>query len=378
MTQRRAVVVVLVCCWVLLGVTTIHSAAPAVAASTAPSRTAPRDLTNHFPLGPQRLCCQSQSASHPHTSAAPPPNGTTPPARSGAGRSSSGAHHAASGVTVAAFWIILGAVAAALLAVGIARLRRRRRGSTPVPPPGDPAAGYIASPRPRPAADPVSHPPRKRGAAERQRDDAQERRRRGHPETVEGLAYRRADMTTPARVEFNVAVILHERGDLAGAIAAYRRAERRGDPDAAFNLGVLLCEAGDPDGAETSWQRSAHHGNTRANEDLATLVRRRRERQAAGTDAPPVPVGPVGARAGSAQTRAAPAPGVASGTDSDPRAHNETAARAFRALVMPMDSAIAPMAADAFSRMAYDADNATHAENEPRAEAESEDPGDTE
>jgi hypothetical protein len=45
---------------------------------------------------------------------------------------------------------------------------------------------------------------------------------------------------------------------------------------------------------------------------------------------------------------------------------------------MPMDSSIAPMAADAFSRMAYDADNATHPENEPRAENESEDPGDTE
>ena len=141
---------------------------------------------------------------------------------------------------------------------------------------------------------------------------------------------------------------------------------------------MLLCEAGELDGAEASWRRSAHHGNTRATEDLGFLVRRRRERQAAGTDAVPVPAGPVGARAGSAQTRAAPAPAVASGTDSVPRPHNETAARAFRARVIPMDSAIAPMAADAFLRMADDADNATHPENEPRAEDESEDPGDTE
>ena len=392
MTRRRAVVVVLVCCCVLLGVKTIQSAAPAVAASTAPSRTAPRALTNHFPLGPQRLCCQSQSqsASHSQTSAAPPSNGATPPARSGAGGSSGGAHHAASGVTVAAFWIILGAVAAALLAVGIARLRRRRRGSAPVLSPGVPAAGHVssarprpaadhvASARPRPAADPASLAPRKRGAAGSQRNSAQERRRRGHPETVEGLAYRRADMSTPARVEFNVAVKLHERGDLAEAIAAYRRAERRGDPDAAFNLGVLLCEAGDLDGAETSWQRSAHHGNTRATEDLAILVRGRRARQAAGTGAVPVPAGPVGARAGSAQTRAVPAPGVASGTHSVPRPHNKTAARASRPPVIPMDSAIAPMAADAFSRMAHDADNATDPESKPRAEDESEDPGDTE
>jgi hypothetical protein len=280
MTRPRAALVVLVCCCVLLGVKTIQSAAPAVAASTATSRTAPRDLTNHFPLGPHRLCCQSQSESHSQTSAAPRSSGATPPARSGAAGSPGGAHHATSGVMVAAVWIILGAVAAALLAVWVPRLRRRRRESTP----GVPAGRYVASARPSPAADPVSLAPRKRAAAERQRGAAQERRRRGRPETVEGLAYRRADMSTPSRVEFNVAVILHERGDLAGAIAAYGRAERRGDPDAAFNLGVLLCEAGDLDGAETSWRRSAHYGNARATEDLGFLVRRRRERQAAGAE----------------------------------------------------------------------------------------------
>jgi hypothetical protein len=195
---------------------------------------------------------------------------------------------------------------------------------------------------------------------------------------VERLAYRRANTSSPARVDFNVAVALHERGDLAGAIAAYRRAEQRGDPDAAFNLGVLLCEAGNLDGAEMSWQRSTRDGNTRATEDLAFLVRRRRERQAAGTDPLSVSAGPVDARGGSAQTRAAPAPGVASGTHSVPRPRNERAARPFRAPVIPMDSAIAPMAAEAFSRMAYDADNATHPENKPRTEDESEDPGDTE
>ena len=214
-----------------------------------------------------------------------------------------------------------------------------------MPPPGVPAAGHVASARPRPAANPVSPAPRMRAAAERQRNTAQERRRGGRPETVGRLAHRRADTSTPARIDFNVAVTLHERGDLAGAIAAYRRAERRGDPDAAFNLGVLLCESGDLDGAETSWRRSAHHGNARATEDLGFLVRHRRERQAAGTDSVPQP-------------------------------HNKTARRAFRPQVIPMDSAIAPMAADAFSRMAYDTDDATHPDNEPRAEDESEDPGD--
>jgi Flp pilus assembly protein TadD len=184
----------------------------------------------------------------------------------------------------AALWIILGAVVAALLAVGIARSRRGRRASTSVLDSGVPAAGDVASARPRSAEEPASVAPEKRAAAHRQRGAAQERRRRARPETVEEVVYRRADMRTPTRVEFNVAVILHERGDVAEAIVAYRRAERRGDPDASFNLGVLLCEAGDLDGAETSWRRSAHHGNARATEDLGLLVRRRRERQSAGPE----------------------------------------------------------------------------------------------
>ena len=244
----------------------------------------------HFPLGTQRLCCQSQSTSHSQTSGAPPSSGATPPGRAGA--SSGGAHHAAPGGVRATFWIIfwisLGVIVAALLAFGtafgIAAVRQRRRGSTPLPHPGVPEAGCVLSERPRPAADPVFLPHQERPSADRQRYAAQERRRRRPPETVDEVAYRRPDRSTPARVEFNLAVSLHERGDLAGAIAAYRRAERRGDPDAGFNLGVLLSETGDLDGAETSWRRSAHYGNARATEDLGQLVRRRRERQAAGIE----------------------------------------------------------------------------------------------
>jgi tetratricopeptide repeat protein len=279
--SRRAVVVLLIGCCLLLGGGAIETAAPAVAASTATSRTAPGGLTKPFPLGPQRLCCQSQSKSHSQTAAAPPSGRSSAPSRAGAGRSS-GAHSASSGLPVAAIWIIAGGVGAVLLALGIADFRRK---SAPVPAPGVPAAGHAESARARVAADLVAPARRERSAAKSQREGAaRERRRRGRPETVERLAYRRADMSTPARVEFNVAVILHERGDVAEAIAAYRRAERRGDPDAAFNLGVLLCEAGDLDGAETSWQRSAHYGNARATDDLGFLVRRSRERQTAGTE----------------------------------------------------------------------------------------------
>jgi len=99
---------------------------------------------------------------------------------------------------------------------------------------------------------------------------------------VDELVFRRADERGGARGAFNLGVVLHERGDTAGALAAYQRAEQRGDPDAAFNLGVLLYEAGDLDGAEASWRRSAQRGNPRATENLAFLVRRRRERETAG------------------------------------------------------------------------------------------------
>jgi hypothetical protein len=86
-----------------------------------------------------------------------------------------------------------------------------------------------------------------------------------------------------------------------------------------------------------------------------------------GHRAVPVSAGAVGAQAG-----------VDSGADAVPRPQDEVAARAFRPQVIQMDSAVAPMAADSFSRMTDDADHAAGAENGPRAEDESEDRGDTE
>ena len=44
--------------------------------------------------------------------------------------------------------------------------------------------------------------------------------------------YRRLDANGDAGGAFNLGVLLHQRGDVAGAIAAYERAEQRGDPDA--------------------------------------------------------------------------------------------------------------------------------------------------
>jgi hypothetical protein len=86
--------------------------------------------------------------------------------------------------------------------------------------------------------------------------------------------------------------------------------------------------------------------------------------------ATPVPAGPIGAAAPSTQTRAAPPAGAAPGTDRVPRPQSDTTAGEFRPQVIPMDSAIAPMAADAFSQMAHDAHHATDPQDEPPAEDE--------
>ena len=90
------------------------------------------------------------------------------------------------------------------------------------------------------------------------------------------LAYGRAEKSGIASAAFNLGVMLHQRGDIAGAKAAYERAELRGDPDAAFNLGVLLYESGDLEGADRAWRRNAERGDAKATENLEFLLRLRR------------------------------------------------------------------------------------------------------
>jgi Flp pilus assembly protein TadD len=98
----------------------------------------------------------------------------------------------------------------------------------------------------------------------------------------EQLAHTRADESSAGTGSFNLGVMLHQQGDVVGAIAAYKRAERRGNPDAAFNLGVILYESGDLDGAEASWRRSAQRGHKLAAANLEFLLRRRHELDVAG------------------------------------------------------------------------------------------------
>jgi TPR repeat protein len=276
MSRRRDTVAVIASGCLALGGVTCGTVAPAVAASTASTATAPQQLVNQYPLGPQRLCCSGQSGASATTgSSAPnrsaPPTRVTPaPTRGRTPAKPTG--HGATGGGSAALLIGLGALAA-LLVTGAAAAYRTRRRTRPVL-----GHGFASAP-------PLPHSKGVAPAASLGTGDATSRaeptwdRSPAPPAVaseVEEREYRRLDANGDAGGAFNLGVVLHQRGDIEGATAAYERAEERGDADAAFNLGVLAYEAGNLDGAEVAWQRSAGHGHVRAAANLVFLSRRRR------------------------------------------------------------------------------------------------------
>jgi hypothetical protein len=84
-----------------------------------------------------------------------------------------------------------------------------------------------------------------------------------------------------AATDFELALGLHERGELEAAAVAYRRAELGGEPEAAFNLGLLLYEAGDLPGAEDAWRRCLSYEHARAATNLGFLLEERGDLQKA-------------------------------------------------------------------------------------------------
>ena len=278
---------VLFACWLVTLTLAPVAVAPAAGGSPSDSTaTAPQQLVHAYPLGPQRLCCRSQSGGSqqvatPHQQRA----GTV--GRPGGARGSSGSSPLV--------WIGLLAVAALLLGV-LATAVIRRRPKAPAAAPDAATAGALtadavpaASPRlvppgryvvdARPSVSATSGPTpgwssnTVRHAAQKSRESGKEREpsQAAAPE----LEYRRGDAAGDAGAAFNLGALLHRRGDLPGAVAAYRRAEERGDGDAAFNLGVLLYEAGDLDGAETAWRRCVERRHARAAANLGYLLQRR-------------------------------------------------------------------------------------------------------
>jgi tetratricopeptide (TPR) repeat protein len=276
MSGRRYIAAVVASSCVALGTVTVETVAPAVAASTASTPTAPQQLVHQYPIGPQRLCCNGQTgastttgSSTPNQSALPAPGSSAP---ASARTPAKPATHGGSGGVPVVLLIGFGVLALLVVAGATAVYRTSRRpapaldrGFASAAPDsnGGAATGAsratdVATPDAEPAWDRSSVPPI---AA----SDADERE------------FRQLDESGDAGGAFNLGVLLHQRGDATGAKAAYERAEQRGDPDAAFNLGVLLYDAGDLDGAEAAWQRSAGRGHVRAAANLLFLSRRRRD-----------------------------------------------------------------------------------------------------
>ena len=272
MSRRRDIVAVIASSCVALG----GAAAPAVAASTTGSATAPKQLVNQYPLGPQRLCCNGQSrvsgttGSSAPSRSAPPARVTSTPQRARTPGKPIG--HGTSGGVSAVLLIGFGVLALLVVAGAAAAYRTRRRTAAvfgrgfPVPASlpgsGGAAAASVAADTATAHAEPTwDRSPVPPVAA----SEADERE------------FRRLDANGDAGGAFNLAVVLHQRGDVDGATAAYKRAEQRGDPDAAFNVGVLLYEAGDLDAAEAAWRRSAGRGHVRAAANLLFLSRHRRQ-----------------------------------------------------------------------------------------------------
>ena len=207
-------------CFAVIAAGTL-AVAPQAGASSS-SVTAPAQLTRAYPLGPQRLCCAGTGAARP--AAGSPSRQPRSAARSADSTQPTGSS--------AVIWIVAGAGAALIMSAGagVRYSRGRRLGHA------------IAHPAPTLADEPGPD-----------------------------LAAERGDPTGA----FNLGVLLHQRHDFAGAIAAYERSEQRGDPDAAFNLGVLLYEAGDLDRAEAAWRRAIQRGNVQAAANLGFLLHRR-------------------------------------------------------------------------------------------------------
>jgi TPR repeat protein len=276
MSRRRNIAAVVATGCLALGGLTGETVAPAVAASTTGSATAPQQLVHQYPLGPQRLCCDGQNGLS-GTTGSSVPNRSAPPARvaSTPGRARTpgkSISHGASGGVSTVLLIGFGVLALLVVAGAAAAYRTRRTapvlgGGSPLPAPLPRSNG--AAPAASPATDNVT--PRADPTWDRSpvppvaASDAEERE------------FRRLDANGDAGGAFNLGVVLQQRADVEGAMAAYERADQRGDPDAAFNLGVLLYDAGDLEGANAAWRRSAGRGHVRAAANLLFLSRRRRE-----------------------------------------------------------------------------------------------------
>ena len=92
------------------------------------------------------------------------------------------------------------------------------------------------------------------------------------PPKLASTGYRRATEAGHTGAQFNLGVLLADRGELGEAESWLRRAAEAGDTGAQTNLGVLLLENwGEVGEAESWWRRAAEAGDADAQTNLGVL-----------------------------------------------------------------------------------------------------------
>jgi TPR repeat protein len=84
--------------------------------------------------------------------------------------------------------------------------------------------------------------------------------------------YRKAAAAGDAKAAYNLAVILHERGDLDSAEPFYRQAVEGDRADAVNNLGLLLIERGNLDAGKRMLREAIEHGSSDAPANLGSRL----------------------------------------------------------------------------------------------------------
>ncbi len=244
MSARHRTSVLLACA--LLG---SASAAPAARAAHPPPVASSGQLTQAYPLGPQRLCCskpRSGSAARQGRRG----TGHHPVRRSssrGGGSSGRAAQPTGSSGLSTAVWILIGAALLVLVGVAAAWARhRRRKRAGPRASSGDGDPSRAAD---RGEAGALN------GASTEEQAPVRARVAEDHV-TEEPASQPNAPSAPSAQATdlFDRAVAHHREGSYDLAAQGYERAAQLGYPDAAFNLGVLRYEAGDLRGAESAWR----------------------------------------------------------------------------------------------------------------------------
>jgi tetratricopeptide (TPR) repeat protein len=97
-------------------------------------------------------------------------------------------------------------------------------------------------------------------------------------------AFQGADELGHSGAASSLGLLLEQRGEVDGALGAYRRADERGDAAGAFNLGGLLADSGDLAGAEAAYWRASERSDGEIADEARSALGKLHERPARALD----------------------------------------------------------------------------------------------